>query len=97
MKGGKSQRSHKNDKMNKTLENLDVAKTVEHGEDGNNEEAASGKASIEASINHNILLKSLTLLYKELKDFKQDMRQDLSEFKNDVKKTMKDDLTEFTN
>lgn len=62
------QRSHKNDKMiTKTLDNSDVAKTVEQGEDGDNEEAVPDKAGVKASINHKELLKSLTLLNKELK------------------------------
>lgn len=90
------QRSHKSDKkMNKTQENSDVAKTAEHGEDSDDKETASGEANVIASINQNALLEGLTLLSEELKDFKEDMRWELSEFKNDVKKTMKDDLTEF--
>lgn len=89
MRGGKLQRCHKSDKKtNKTQENSDVAKTTEHGEDGNDEETASGEANVIASVNQNTLLEGLTLLSEELKDFKQDMRRDLSEFKNDVKKTM---------
>lgn len=35
------------------------------------------------------------MLSKELQSFKQDMRKDLGEFKNNVKKTMKQDLAEF--
>ena len=62
-----------------------------NGEEGE-EEIFSCKSN-EASINN--VLESLSQLSKELKDFKQDMRKDLSEFKSDVTKTMKDDLAEF--
>lgn len=49
----------------------------------------------EASTDQNALLQALTMLCTELKDFKQEMRRDLDEFKNDVKKVLKDDLSEF--
>lgn len=79
MKGGRIQKSQKNDKkMSKIQVDSDV--NVAHGEDGNGK-AASGKATeANVTVNQNTLLESLALLSKELKDFKQDMRQDLSEF-----------------
>lgn len=49
----------------------------------------------EASSDQNALLQALTMLRTELKDFKQGMRCDLDEFKNDVKKVLKEDLLEF--
>ncbi|XP_051233435.1 spermatogenesis-associated protein 16-like [Dicentrarchus labrax] len=59
-----------------------------------NKSAEHEEANAAASINQNALLEGLTLLSKELKDFKEDVRTDLSEFKNDVNKAMKD-LAEF--
>lgn len=66
--------------------------TAEHR---NDDKMASDKDGPEASVNDKAWLETLVLPCKELNDFKQDMRWDLSEFKNDVRKTMKDDLTEF--
>lgn len=50
---------------------------------------------IPASTDESTLLKSLTELSKEIKDLKQDIKKDLSEFKNEVKTTMKADFSEF--
>ncbi|KAG1952322.1 hypothetical protein F2P79_010243 [Pimephales promelas] len=91
MRGGRMQRSHKIKKMSKNQVNSDV--DIGPDEDGD-EGTASGNAT-EATVNQNTLLESLALLSKELKDFKQVVRQDPSDFKNDVMKTMKDDLVEF--
>ena len=77
------QKSQKNDKK--------MPKKSGNGKEGEEEMATS--RSNEASINN--VLESLSQLSKELKDFKQDMRKDLSEFKSDVTKSMKDDLAEF--
>lgn len=68
--------SHKNNKkMNKSLENCVkmCVQTVKHWKDGDDEEIVSGKSNVETSVNCNALLESLTLLSKELKDFKKDM------------------------
>ncbi len=60
------------------------------GSDSNEETAVEAD-----DVHWSALLKGRTLLSKELKDFKQDMRQDLSDLKNDGKKTMEEDLAEF--
>ncbi len=60
------------------------------GSDSNEEPAVEAD-----DVHWSALLKGRTLLSKELKDFKQDMRQDLSDLKNDGKKTMEEDLAEF--
>lgn len=54
---------------------------------------ASSKGN--ASIDQSTLLKSLSELSKEIKDLKQEINEDFSEFKNKVKTTMKEDLSEF--
>ena len=58
-----------------------MTKTAEQRGDGVDEETASGEANLTASLSHITLLEGLTLLSEELKDFKEDMRQDLTEFK----------------
>ncbi|CAL8333623.1 unnamed protein product [Merluccius merluccius] len=73
-------------------QNPEVTESTEHEEnDDDNGETMLG----EASTDQNALLQALTMLHTELKDFKQGMRRDLDEFKNDVKKVLKDDLAEF--
>lgn len=54
------------------------------------------KMLTEANTDQNALLQALTtMLRTELKDFKEEVRRDLDEFKNDVKKVLKDDLEKF--
>lgn len=73
-------------------QNPEVTESTEHEEnDDDNGETMLG----EASTDQNALFQALTMLHTELKDFKQGMRRDLDEFKNDVKKVLKDDLAEF--
>ena len=72
-----------------------MTESAEHGEDGDHGETSTGEANAAASTHQNALLEGLTSLTKELKDFKQDMRRDLGEFKNEIKKAVKDDFAEF--
>ncbi|KAE8296853.1 hypothetical protein D5F01_LYC05622 [Larimichthys crocea] len=67
---------------------------TESTEQEDNEDNGETKLG-EASTDQNAVLQALTTLHTELKDFKQGMRRDLDEFKNDVKKVLKDDLAEF--
>lgn len=84
-----------NEKMSKIQKNPEVTKSAEQGEDGGNGETRPDEANAAASVSQNALLEGLAALANELKDFKQDVRRDLGDFKDDVKKTLKDDLTEF--
>lgn len=96
MRGGKVQRSQRIDrKMNKAQEITEVTESAEHGEDGDHGEASTGEANAAASTHQNALLEGLTSLTKELVDFKQVMRRDLGDFKNEIKKAVKDDFAEF--
>lgn len=89
---GNFEEERKNNKAGKKMqepqeiEDVPTAKSIEKEENANDEEATR-----EA----NAKLEGLASLLKELQSFKQDMRKDLGEFKNDVKKTMKQDLAEF--
>lgn len=77
----------KSKNVNDTQQNPETTKFTEQEEN----EATLGEANTEASA----LLQALSMLRTDLKDFKQEMRRDLDEFKNDVKKVLKDDLVEF--
>ena len=73
-----------------TQQNPEMTESTEHEENDDEETMLS-----EASTDQNALLQALTMRHTELKDFKQGMRRDLVEFKNNVKKVLKDDLAEF--
>lgn len=51
--------------------------------------------SAAASTDQNALLQALTSLHTELKDFEQDMRRNMDEFKNDIKQVLKENFVEF--
>lgn len=84
-----------NKKASDTQQNPEVIEPTEHEEKDDNGGEASTAMLGEASTDQKALLQSLTMLRTELKDFKQGMRRDLDEFKNDVKKVLKDDLSQF--
>lgn len=68
-------------------------KMAEKGKDKGELTPSESKGNV--SIDQSILLESLSELSKEIKDLKQDIKKDLSEFKNEVKTTMKEDFSEF--
>lgn len=94
MRGGRRLRRRNNSEVS-SHNSPEVEESSDHEENGSGEVMSGEANSAAASAAQNTLLEALTSLRTELKDFKQDMRRDLDEFKNDVKKALKNDLAEF--
>ena len=70
-----------------------MPESAKHGEDGDHGETSTGELTQQLASTKTLW--GLTTLTKELKDFKQDLRWDLGEFKNEITKAMKDNFREF--
>ena len=97
MEGGKTHRGQKSDARSEKNkhEKVETKTAATRSKDGDG--IANAQLAEDNSTTANVvkILQGMSKLSQDFGEFKRDMREDISAFKEDVKKTMKDDLAGF--